>query len=278
MPASSGLIHADGSYRLVALPGPGAVAVSASPRRSFAAAAPLDDRELNARFRDGIRHGDERGLFTIVGTRAGILSAKRYSAISMINPDDTVQSLPLNVELRSGVRLQGQLFDPDGRPLPGARVLGLANRELSEIIEGSFFEITELRPEEVREVLFIHKEKKLAKRLAVHGDETGPLQVRLDPCSTIAARVVDRNGQPIRHQMLVWEARGFPPDLELNCVFTDQNGCLEMPVVPRLEYRASTRLYFRGTAKKVPDVSLEPGQTQELGDLSTDATGGPPTK
>src|SRR5262245_48537563 len=42
--ASSSIIQPDGSYHLVALPGPGVVCVAASPRNSYAVAA-VDDRE-----------------------------------------------------------------------------------------------------------------------------------------------------------------------------------------------------------------------------------------
>jgi RNA polymerase sigma factor (sigma-70 family) len=58
--ASSGVIQPDGCYRLVVLPGPGAVVVDASPKKAFAAAM-VDDQELSRFFQDGKRHQDDRG-------------------------------------------------------------------------------------------------------------------------------------------------------------------------------------------------------------------------
>jgi RNA polymerase sigma factor (sigma-70 family) len=274
LPASSALIQPDGSFQLVALPGPGAVAVAASPKRSFAAAS-VDDRELAGFFRDRERHRNESGLFTLVGTRYGILSPKSYNAVALINPDDKVQSLPLDVGLQPGIRLQGQLMDLDGQLLSsGTRIIGLANGDLSERIDGSFFEITELRPKEVREVWFIHKAKKLAKIITVHADHSGPLQVRLEPCGVLTGRVVDKSGRPIRETFIQWNTRLNSRDYEVFGASTDQNGRFELLAVPGVKYRCLTRLFFAGTAKNVQEFSLDPGQTQELGDLSTDAKGG----
>jgi RNA polymerase sigma factor (sigma-70 family) len=276
IPASSGPIQPDGSFQLVVLPGPGAVAVDASPRRSFAAAS-VDDQELAAFFRDGKRHQDERGIYCRVGTRSAGFSPKKYNAVALINPDDKAQSLSLNVELRQGVRLQGLVLDPEYQPFSGARIIGLAHGDLSERIDGPFFEITELGPQSVREVLFIQKEKRLAKFLTVQADEAGSLQVRLEACGTLAGRMVDKCGRPIPNTVIVWSTRSFRLDPEVFCTSTDQRGRFEMLIVPRMRYSSSPRLFFAGTRKLLEDISLEPGQTQELGDLSYDA-GGPKVK
>jgi RNA polymerase sigma factor (sigma-70 family) len=161
MPGSSGLIQPDGSYQLVVLPGPGAIAVAASPRRSFAAA--VVDNQVLAGFSPFAKvRKDDQGIASIVGTRSGCFSPKSYNAIALINPDERAQSLALDVEVRTAVRLRGLLSDPNGQPLAGVSVLGLTPRPwAAEIVEGPSFELTEMAPGEVREVVFMHLEKKL---------------------------------------------------------------------------------------------------------------------
>jgi hypothetical protein len=64
--ASSAVIRPDGSYRLVVLPGPGVVYVTASPRHAYAVAA-LDDKELGDLFHDGKPHHRGQYLHTALG-------------------------------------------------------------------------------------------------------------------------------------------------------------------------------------------------------------------
>jgi RNA polymerase sigma factor (sigma-70 family) len=251
IPASSGLIQPDGSFQLVVLPGPGVVSVAASPRRSFTAAL-VDDRELSAFF----------------GPRQGCLSPKNYHAISLINPKEDAEQWTLDVEVMKGIRLRGLLTDPNGQPLASARVMGLTAMGYGEYLEGSSFEITQMRPHEVRQVVFTHDEKKLGRILTVHAGETGPLDVRLEPWGSIKGRLVDKKGQPVPNGFirLLIENIGLERGLS-----ADRNGRFQGPLVPRARYsfvrapwgQASDAIYLG-------EVTVESGQEKDVGDVSYD--------
>jgi hypothetical protein len=261
-PASSGLIQPDGSYRLVVFPGPGAVAVAASPKREFAAAM-VDNRELERIFRDGQPHQGEQGIFTKVGPRFGQVSPALYKAVSLIDPEEKTQAMVLGIGLQASVRLRGGLYDRDGQPVTGVRVMSGLTRgwRKSEIIDWSSFEILEMSPHEVRDVIFLHREKKLGKVLTVHGNQTEPLEVRLDPCGTISGRLVDKNGQPVPNKYL--------RSLCDSVISTDQTGRFAEVLVPRARYSLG-RLFQCETATLLDEIVLNPGQIRDLGDVSRD--------
>jgi protocatechuate 3,4-dioxygenase beta subunit len=255
IPASSGLIQPDGSFQLVVLPGPGVVLVAASPRRSFTPAALVDDRELSAFFE----------------SRQGWPSPKNYNAISLINPKEDAEQWTLDVEVMKGIRLRGQVTDPNGQPLASARVMGLTALSRShEYLEGPSFEITQMRPHEVRQVAFVHDEKKLGRILTVHAGQTGPLDVRLEPWGSIKGRLVDKNGQPVANGFieLLIENVGLERGLS-----TDGKDRFQGPLVPRARYsfgRVPRQGGLTSHATYLGEVTVEPGQEKDVGDVSYD--------
>jgi RNA polymerase sigma factor (sigma-70 family) len=99
--ASATPVQPDGSYRLVVLPGPGVVAVVASPRNTYLPAV-LNNQESTDFFHDGISHGGGNFLFTAGGASGrGSICINKYHALALINPDEPVQaneSRPLRVD------------------------------------------------------------------------------------------------------------------------------------------------------------------------------------
>ena len=91
---------ADGSFRLAALPGPGYLAVL----------GPSDDYVLRA------ENGDR---LIAQGATAG---GRRFYAHAFIacDPKATDQSVEVNVALRRGVTVIGQVVGPDGQPIQDA--------------------------------------------------------------------------------------------------------------------------------------------------------------
>jgi hypothetical protein len=118
-----------------------------------------------------------------------------------------------------------------------------------------------MRPNEVRELVFLHRDKKLGKFLTVYADETGPLEVRLEPCGSITGRLVDKTGQPSPNSLMGWIEfrigrvihRGWP-------VATDQNGRFETALVPRVGYSFGRR-------QPAGEIVLQPGETKDFGDV-----------
>jgi RNA polymerase sigma factor (sigma-70 family) len=275
-PASSGVIQPDGSYRLAVFPGPGAVAVGVSPKKAFATAM-VDDQELDRLFHDGKKHQNERGPFISVGQSVHSLSSKVYNAVSLIDPGEGTESLALDIELQTGVRLHGLLSDPDGRPLTGVVAAGLTYQNTREIVEGPAFEIVGMNPKETREVMFLHRATKLGRRLTVRGDETGPLEVRLEPCGTITGRIVGQDGLPIPDGW-VWPFSIMEDLVEDYLVRADNSGRFEKVLMPRKKYLIRAGLLRSGMANSPREIALEPGQTLDLGDVLGNSKRGSPPK
>jgi hypothetical protein len=278
LPASSCLIQPDGSFKLSVFPGPGAVAVAASPKSAFAAAN-VDEKELDSLFHDGKKHQINRNPFTHVGIYQLSLSTANYNAVSLINPDETAQSLVLDVGLRKGVRLCGRLLDPGGQPLTGVRAIGLTASDTGEFTEGPTFEISGMSPKDVRRVVFVHEERKLGKFLVVHAEDSGPVEARLEPCGVITGRLVDRNGRPVPHQPLTFSIEGFSGrDARLSTSFPDGTGHFEQLLVPQTKYVLHSAIWLAGRAKYLNNITLKPGQTMDSGDVSFEHIGRPPPK
>jgi hypothetical protein len=64
------------------------------------------------------------------------------------------------------------------------------------IPQPSVFTVRGLDPRGSRLVVLFSPEKKLGKVRVVRGDEAGPLQVRLEPLSSLTGRVLDADGRP----------------------------------------------------------------------------------
>src|SRR5262249_22981426 len=63
--------------------------------------------------------------------------------------------------------------------------------------EGSNYRIRGLKPGKVRVLSFLDEKKRLAGELTLHGDETTPQRVTLQPWGTLVGRVVDADGEPL---------------------------------------------------------------------------------
>src|SRR5262245_5814079 len=85
----------------------------------------------------------------------------------------------------------------EGKPLTGAKVVGLTALPQEELLESAFFTVAGLNPLRTRELLFYHKGKGLGKVVPIRGNETEPLGVQLDPCGFIFGRLVDKDGKPV---------------------------------------------------------------------------------
>src|SRR5205085_9987911 len=57
--------------------------------------------------------------------------------------------------------------------------------------------VVALDPEQLRRLVLLHPERKLAAIVTVRGDEKEPIVVRLGPTGVITGRLLDIDGQPI---------------------------------------------------------------------------------
>ncbi len=264
--ASSTVIRPDGSFSLVVLPGPGVVCVAASPRNSYAVAR-VDDKELANLFIEGINHGDDQcpgTTSTAVGAVGrGILHVNKYNVLSLINPDARAESLALELTLQPARTLQGTVVRPDGQSLTGVRVIGLTAMADYEILESASFTITGLNPQLTRNLFFLHRGENLGKVLTIHGHETRPLRVQLEPCGTVIGRLVDKAGKPVRG-VNVGFCRPVDGYIFLNTA-TNVDGRFRMVgLVPGAKYSLTSSRPLR---KELGQVEVESGRSKDLGDL-----------
>jgi RNA polymerase sigma factor (sigma-70 family) len=261
MAASSAIVQADGSYRLIVLPGPGVVCVAASPRPSYATAM-IEEKELAELARIGIADCASWALPISVGDgrKMGLLVSK-YSAVSVINPKDSVEALVCDLATLPARTVKGTVVGPDDKPLDGVDVVGLTAQPDEEMLDGAAFTVTGLHPRGTREVSFLQSDKQLAKVMTIRGDEVGPLKVRLEPCGWVNGRFVDKNGNP-KPGVVFFAQSGSGLDQTSK---SDKEGRFRVALVPGRNYFLN--LYSHRTLGNVGAFNVESGQTKELGDV-----------
>jgi RNA polymerase sigma factor (sigma-70 family) len=176
---------ADGSFELVGLPGPGLIAARA-----------IKDHYLLGRGADTIAGAGQDGLFR---TDPHICQPALTHAIAKIDPAEGADALTCDLALDPGKTRQGTVEGPDGKPIAGAVAIELCPHTMTfnivTLTAGAFTAIA-LDPKQPRPLFFRHDERKLAAVVMAKGDESGPLDVRLQPAGTVTGRLVDDEGQP----------------------------------------------------------------------------------
>ena len=255
----------DGRFEVAALPGEGFLAARA---------------ELDAGYREAVGVESIRGMNPRQPFSAlpGFVSPNNYHTLAGVNLEAGVEVATRDIELDPGRSLPGSVVDPDGRPISGCVVQGLADRVflLPRPLDTPHFEATGLDPSKPRRIYAFHDGRKLAGSLLVRGDEPGPLVVALQPRGTIVGRVVDDEGRPLtKIQMMDLRESEFKPDrgllfAEIN---VDADGRFEVPVVPGLSYRAyADERTGSLLGKFFEGVKVAPGQSLDLGDLKLKPT------
>jgi protocatechuate 3,4-dioxygenase beta subunit len=200
----SGRAGPDGSFTVVAVPGPGFLTTYADDRGGYLGA---DVQHLRGFPPNSI--------------------PEQYNAITPINVVEAdPRTTTCDILLQPARVLTGTVVGPDGKPLAGALAAGLADVPLlsfggtdQELAKASFT-VGGLDPSRPRSLFFIHKEKKLAKLFKVQGDEKGPLTVRLEPLGSVTGRVLDAAGKPragltvaVQHSAEQKDYKGLPLEL-----------------------------------------------------------------
>jgi RNA polymerase sigma factor (sigma-70 family) len=270
----------DGTYRLAALPGRGAISVETQTRDYPA----LDN-----------------GMFRSVSGFLPVLP-NFFQAVREIDLPRGVERRHEDIKLDPGQAIDGTLLDPDGKPLVGAYVYGLENIGFwsYQPLPGASFRVIALRPSRIvdlsglrqpgtltekmlrlvpkppRTVVFQHDARKLAGAIAVGGDQSGPLSVRLQPWGVVEGRTVDSEGKAL-------------PNIGLEIQLPDSVRAGDGTIMHRPEHvraGADGRFRIEGLApgqryrifaRSVPgqvtrsNVTLgpiKPGETRELGNFT----------
>ena len=253
---------ADGSYRLVGLPGRAIVGV----------VEPGSKVHVQGQGASEIEGMDSKGEFLTV--RNPIPARNDWpTAMKEINPADESQSVELDFALDSGGQVEIATVDPAGQPISGVMVTGMSSDRSRQPASAPSFVATSFGPAEERTILLNHEKRGLGKVVRVRAVGEGKkITVRLEPCAKIIGRLVDHSneapvaGAEIRFEVLPHEE--FPPQLQP--VTTDANGRFEQPAaLPGASYtiiaeHPSIGSDFRRLAR---GLAVSPGETIDLGTI-----------
>ena len=118
------------------------------------------------------------------------------------------ETLEVAIELRRGNTVSGTVVDPDGQPVADAAIISrlfiapLSTTWRSEYqgkVRDGRFELHGLDPDRDERVYFLDARRALGATVKLSGKSaaSGPLIVRLEPCGSARARLVDPGGKPV---------------------------------------------------------------------------------
>ena len=254
-------VAADGSYRLVGLPGKAIVGAMVG-REPYPQGQGFDN----------IKGADKRGWFPTF--RVGIGPGNKWPTIMReVDIAETVDSVELDFQLDAGKEIAIEMTDPDGEALKGVQVNGLGQGKWWPTISTSSFDAVAFKPGEKRTMLFHHPERKLGKveRVTAGDDADQKLSVQLQPLVTIRGRLVDKDDQPVSGARIRIEPlpnEEFSPNLKKN-VSTDADGRFEhSKVLPGSKYAVMAEHGMMGFSAVASNLAIEPGETIDLGTVN----------
>jgi RNA polymerase sigma factor (sigma-70 family) len=223
-----------------------------------------------------------------------VLSASNFQAFAEINPKPNDEPVKVKFVLDAGRIVKGKILDPEGRPLSGALAAGLRHdwyQDADGPLKTADFTVLGLQPDRPRLLCFVHKDKKLAGRVVVRGDEKTPVEVKLQPWATVSGRLLDAKGKPIPKATLEFteipvhkpgQSRSLDTGLHVITHIagqpsldprTDEQGRFRIErLMPGLKYNLA--LYDAREAEPAKwqglvfdKLILKAGETRELGDV-----------
>jgi RNA polymerase sigma factor (sigma-70 family) len=269
-PGDWGHTRADGSFTVLAIPGPGLLCVQADDAGKY----------LRARNTEGWR-------FALPLTPI----MEQYHAITPIEiGEKSTQHSVGDIALEHGRSLHAIVVGHDGQPLSGARVVGRRDVmedvfRMGDPLDTSRFLIGALAPGTPRTIVALHVEKKLGKVQPVRSDDKEPITVRLEPLAGLTGQILDATGRPRAGLTVRADMRFNEEDRKhLPCAFllrgtwgklidgkttTDEMGHFRMDgLVPGLIYVLQVENGADTPSRFPREVSLEPGKTKDLGGLT----------
>jgi Carboxypeptidase regulatory-like domain/Sigma-70 region 2 len=283
--STTAVTAADGSFQLVVPPRPGTLVVM----------GPSEDYVLQEIGQRMINEGEPGGLR--VYAHAFIACA----------PKPGSQSVEVDIVLRRGVKLEGRVVAPDGRPIqaaamisrlffpPGRRGGSTWETSHNSTGKGGRFEVHGLDSETAVPVHFLEPKLKLGATARFSGKSAagGPATVRLEPCGSARARFVSPEGKPLpglpgsrlTRIRLVVSPGPYPDSKSAVASLIANVGYLEAVdptnyepgpgsdaqgriTFPALIPGATYRVYDRTAAFDLRrEFNVKPGETFDLGDI-----------
>jgi beta-lactamase regulating signal transducer with metallopeptidase domain len=236
----------DGTYRIVALPGRGVISAI------FLGAS---DQYLTG---IGLK-GDPDNLPIVPNAMQG-----PFNVLSEIDLPKDASNVHHDFALERGLQRTIRVVDPDGRPVPHARIQGhIRFANWSSPHETPEFQIKGLRRGEKRRLYAVLEERKLAGWAEFLAEDKGTVELTLRPWATVAGRFIEDDGEPRAHVVLV-----VRPGREQNSN-TDSFGRFHIegliPGVPT-DVSFELRTYIVG-GNIARGLVFAPGEVKDLGDV-----------
>jgi RNA polymerase sigma factor (sigma-70 family) len=253
-------VSVDGSFHCSVLPGPGCIVFEAEDAKRFMSAC-VDPSTINGRGTKDFLSIPLPGRSLVLG-----LSQEMYQAILLIDPKRSEKKIVKTIRPAVARPVIGIVMDSDGKPLTDVSMmnsLGTFNIWWKTLANHKFtvHGVNPLRP---RRLYFIHEARRLIGSVEVKGTETKPLTIRLQPWAAVRGRLVDAEGEPMRHAEL--RGREFLPQT----VRTDGEGRFRIEgLIPGLRYdilfETKSKPSTNGTV--IEDFIGKAGEVRDLGDV-----------
>jgi beta-lactamase regulating signal transducer with metallopeptidase domain len=256
--------RADGTFRLVGLPG-----------RAIVGALAQGKPYLQGAGSEAINGMNTGGHFETYNNP--INPSKIWpNTMKEINPPPGMEVVRVNLEFTTGPSVRLTVVDPDGHPIAGVKTQGRTGRSSSDLEDMTTpaAAVTNLMPNEERIVVLRHEGRKLGKvvRIKKGDDSNGPVAVKLAPLATIIGRAVDADGNPVVGATVRTELLpGGDFALHLPQVATGSDGRFRVVDVPiGCDYGVAVRT--SGALNKLQiayhdKAEVKPGETTEVGEI-----------
>ncbi len=274
-PLSRAARQADGSYRGVVLPGPGAVLVQ-TLREARYRPAHVDPKGFFApgktdwTFLEKITDYGSDETLSVAPSFGNITLVQRdYAAIVLIDPAEGNGPMELSATVFPDRPRRVTLVDDEGRPVVGAKMSeGPYPRWRSEpALRSSTFAIDGLHLDWPRWFTFLQEDRKLIGLLAIQGDDGAPCTVRMRPWGTVTGRVVDHRGEPISRGVGLFAPLGRGITASASSDFAGRFRLERL--VPGRAYEVHIDQGFGGVfiSRTLFQVKVAPGKVRDLGDI-----------
>jgi RNA polymerase sigma factor (sigma-70 family) len=275
-PADWGRLDREGRYKLLVIPGPGALAVCASPEDAYQR---LDtEKELEAR---GVLSRPTDAVHAVAGAN--------------FDPKDA-KTLTHDFKLTAGKARSLVILGPDGQFPEMVLAVGQTETAEAKSVAGPMLDLSGLSAQRARAVVLFDKAKTVGALAAVTADGKEPVTITLQKLGTVTGRVFDADGAPAEGaQVRVWlvldrakydnlpdevftlqGVSGIGPGAWDRftglTVKTDKDGRFELPgLLPGQRYRLVAGFNIEKQGGEIfqnrTDVTVKAGEKLDLGDL-----------
>jgi RNA polymerase sigma factor (sigma-70 family) len=262
----------DGTYSLLALPGPGLIKVRAEVEGDN----PYTQVVLDPADRPRAYSTKDEGLGqSFLSARGIIETLLDHNAYRVIDPAPDAGSITCDMQFDRGVSRTGKVVGPDGKALTNVRAGGLLPLGGNKTLSDGSFQAVGLNPAQPRPLFFMHKERKLVGHVLLAADAKEPVTVRLQPGAVVTGRLLDEDGKPLAGVTVatsyrVNEARWLAEDATgKNPLKTDTDGRFRIECIfPGLEFGFGfvKGRNFLDPGEKYRRLILK-AETRDLGDI-----------